>query len=69
MNTTITPEGTRIPIETLDLCCGGRRCPVVTLFNDGTLKCVDGDQLIQFDPEQVVRLRALLIATLPKGTG
>ena len=56
----------RTPIETLDLCCGGRRCPVVTLFNDGTLSTTDGDQKIEYTAEQVVRLRSLLIATLPK---
>ena len=55
-------------IETLDLCCGGRRCPVVTLYSDGTLGIVDGDQRVEFTPEQVVKVRALLIATLPKET-
>lgn len=65
MNTN-TQGTTRVPIETLDLCCGGRRCPVVTLFSDGTLTTTDGDQKIEYTPEQVVRLRALLIGTLSK---
>lgn len=66
MKITNTHGDTRVPIETLDLCCGGRRCPVVTLFNDGTLSTTDGDQKIEYTAEQVVRLRSLLIATLPK---
>jgi len=57
---------TRVPIETLDLCCGGRRCPVATLYSDGTLSTVDGAARIDYDAEQVVKLRALLNSTLPR---
>jgi hypothetical protein len=69
MNTdtpTSTPEVTRTPVETLDFCCGGRRCPTVTLFSDGTLTTTDGDQKIEYTAEQVVRLRSMLIGTLPR---
>jgi hypothetical protein len=56
----------RTPIETLDMCCGSRRCPVVTLYSDGSLVMTDGDQRIEFTPEQVADLRHL-ISSLPSG--
>lgn len=53
-------------IETLNMCCGSKRCPIVHLYDDGTLSTVDGEHRIEYTAEQVVKLRALLIATLPK---
>lgn len=62
----IPPESARVPVETVDMMCGGRRCcPIVTLYSDGSLVTTDGDQRIEYTPEQVASLR-LLISTLPK---
>lgn len=60
-----TPE--KEPIETLDMCCGYKRCPIVTLYSDGSLSTVDGDQHIDYTPEQVAALRHL-ISSLPSST-
>lgn len=54
---------TKQAVETLDManiCCGRRRCAVVTVFDDGSLVTVDGDQRIEYTPEQAEALRQLL---------
>lgn len=58
------PTSEKRAIETLDMCCGSKRCPLVTLFDDGSLLTVDGDQCIEYTPEQVAELRHL-ISSLP----
>jgi len=43
------------------MCCGHRRCPAVTLYDDGSLDVREDDgRLISFDPDQAARLRQLL---------
>jgi hypothetical protein len=61
-------QDTRTPVETIDFCCGARRCPVITLYSDGSLVTTDGDQRIEYTTEQVAKLRDMLISTLPRGT-
>lgn len=44
------------------LCCGAKRCPTVTMFEDGSLELSDNDQengsvgTIKLRPAQVARL-------------
>ena len=47
-----------------NFCCGFKRCPVVSVFEDGSALIIDGDQRIEFTPEQLTGLRALLVRAL-----
>jgi hypothetical protein len=44
------------------MCCGSKRCPTVTLFDDGSMEIFDNDAQknsvgnIKLDPDQVSRL-------------
>ncbi len=44
------------------MCCGGKRCPTVTMFDDGSMEITDDDTelgsvgTIKLRPEQVARL-------------
>lgn len=44
------------------ICCGHKRCPTVTLFDDGSMQISDNDSEkgsvgnIKLEPEQVARL-------------
>lgn len=44
------------------MCCGYRKCPTVSVFEDGSMEIADNDQekgsvgTIKLEPEQVARL-------------
>jgi hypothetical protein len=44
------------------LCCGGKRCPTVKMFDDGSMELSDDDTeagsvgTIKLNPEQIARL-------------
>jgi hypothetical protein len=48
------------------MCCGHKRCPTVTLFDDGSMRIYDNDSEkssvgdIKLEPEQVARLVELV---------
>lgn len=50
------------PIHQEMLCCGGKRCPTVTKFDDGSFEITDSDTdagsvgTIKLRPEQVQRI-------------
>jgi hypothetical protein len=51
---------TKVPIDAVDMCCGSRRCPSVTLYSDGSLLVEDEGTLVEFTPEQAARLADML---------
>lgn len=48
-----------------NFCCGFKRCPVIKVYEDGSMETVDGDQRIEYTPDQAQRLLALLQSKLP----
>lgn len=57
----------RKPTYSETICCGYKRCPTVSMFEDGSLSI--SDQIagafvrIEFSPAQATRLRELLSST------
>jgi len=45
--------------DVLDLCCGGKKCPVFTM-KDGGVSIADGETHLELTPEDVVKLREWL---------
>jgi len=43
-----------------DMCCGHKRCPVVEVYEDGTVQIADDGKVIEFTAEQADRLEAVL---------
>lgn len=51
---------TKAVVAEENFCCGARRCPIVKVYEDGSVETVDGDQKIEYTPEQAKGLLALL---------
>lgn len=39
-------------VDMANMCCGRRRCPIVTKYEDGSLLVEDDGKRIEFTPEQ-----------------
>jgi hypothetical protein len=48
----------------LDLCCGGKNCPVWRELDDGNFSVEDGATCVQMDRAQAARAAAWLISRL-----
>jgi hypothetical protein len=57
-----TTEVLPAPVAVLDMCCGGKKCPQVETFADGSMVTIDGEtgEKVPFTAEQRERLRAFL---------
>ncbi len=49
-----------------NFCCGFKRCPVVRVYEDGSVDMTDDGQRIEYTPDQAQRLLCLLQAKLTK---
>ena len=53
-------QPTKNVIAEQSFCCGYKKCPVVRVYEDGSVDTTDGDQRIEYTPEQAKSLMALL---------
>jgi hypothetical protein len=49
-----------------NFCCGFKRCPVIRVYEDGSVDTTDGDQRIEYTPEQAKRLLVMLQKQITK---